>query len=226
MIPRKVLFGADERSEPKLSSDGRLLAFIGPHDGAPNVFVGTTEFRPITSASGRGIGGFHWAPDSRHVIYAQDRAGDENWRLFLTDVEPTAEVDDVGGQVPVDRCPRAVIDGLDTHLAGALPQDARDDGAVSLELVAHRVTPLVWVSSSPPGARSGPVAVRDRGNEKPPGGRRASGADGLGPAGPPRLRDKYEDAASEHSLRRHGQDSLGPKGPGVNRPSARAARQE
>lgn len=93
LIPRTVLFGADDRSEPQISPDGTRLAYLGPHDGAPNVFVGWKEFRPITNATGRGVGGFVWAPDSRHVIYAQDRGGDENWRLFATDVDSGATKD-------------------------------------------------------------------------------------------------------------------------------------
>jgi len=84
VIPRGVLFGADDRSNPKVSPDATRLGWIGPHRGAANVFV---DGKPLTSATGRGIGSFMWEADSCHVIYSQDRAGDENWRLFRTNVD-------------------------------------------------------------------------------------------------------------------------------------------
>src|SRR3954451_19961605 len=74
---------------------------------------------------------------------------------------------------------------------------------------ASRVTPL---GVGRPWAR----LVLEPGNEKPPGLRRASGAGRLPPAGPPRLRDKYEDAACGHGCFRHGHDSLGAVTPSVN----------
>src|SRR4051794_13178919 len=65
--------------------------------------------------------------------------------LLVVEVEPAAEVDDLGGEVAVDRGPRGPIGHLDRHLGGTLPGDARDDGAVSLEFVAHDLAPSFWV---------------------------------------------------------------------------------
>jgi hypothetical protein len=43
---------------------------------------------PVTSDTGRGIRFFVWAFTNQHILYIQDKGGDENWRLYsvnLTD---------------------------------------------------------------------------------------------------------------------------------------------
>ena len=90
LIPRTVLFGNPDRAAPKLSPDGRRLAFLAPVDGVLNVWVGPANdpdaARPVTGDRDRGIRAYFWAYTDEHVIYVQDRAGDENWRVYLTDL--------------------------------------------------------------------------------------------------------------------------------------------
>lgn len=90
LVPRSVLFGNPERVSPKISPDGSRLAWIAPHDGVLNVWVrpldGDTA-RVVTADRDRGIRTFLWAPDDAGILYLQDRGGDENWRLFLVDIE-------------------------------------------------------------------------------------------------------------------------------------------
>ncbi|HEY0129703.1 MAG TPA: hypothetical protein VGB40_11095, partial [Rubrobacteraceae bacterium] len=40
LIPREVLFGNPEKAQPRLSPDGRRLAYLAPVDGILNVWVG------------------------------------------------------------------------------------------------------------------------------------------------------------------------------------------
>lgn len=90
LIPRAVLFGNPEKAGPQISPDGRLLAYLAPDGGFLNVWVRTTgkaDDRAVTSDRKRGIRNFFWQPDSRHVIYLQDEAGDENWHAYQTNVE-------------------------------------------------------------------------------------------------------------------------------------------
>ena len=54
-----------------------------------NVWVGTVgedDAKPVTDDRDRGIRAFFWAEDDRHLLYVQDRGGDENWHLYAVDL--------------------------------------------------------------------------------------------------------------------------------------------
>ncbi len=88
LIPRTVLFGNPDRASPRLSPDGRRLAYLAPDDGVLNVWVGTPgggDFRPVTDDRDRGVRLYAWAHDNHHLLYLQDKGGDENWRLYKVD---------------------------------------------------------------------------------------------------------------------------------------------
>src|SRR3984957_3078720 len=97
LIPRSVLFGNPERTAPRISPDGRLLAWIAPLDGVLNVWVAPigdsaagvdwAAARGVTADTDRGVRVFAWAHDGRHLLYLQDAGGDENWRLYDVDLE-------------------------------------------------------------------------------------------------------------------------------------------
>lgn len=90
-IPRRLLFGDPERAAPRLSPDGKALAFLAPAEGVMNLWVGPadapTAARPVTRDRRRGIRQYFWAYTSRHLLYLQDKSGDENWRAYCVDVE-------------------------------------------------------------------------------------------------------------------------------------------
>src|SRR5215467_4498089 len=89
LIPRSVLFGNPERSAPAISPDGSLLAYLAPDQGVLNVWVrtlGKTDDRVVTSDRKRGIRNFEWQYDSRNILYAQDKDGDENWHVYQTNI--------------------------------------------------------------------------------------------------------------------------------------------
>jgi len=94
LIPRHVLFGNPERVSPSISPDGTRLAWIAPHQGVLNVWIAPASAgagvdwaaaRVVTDDADRGIRMFAWAHDGRHLLYLQDTAGDENWRLHDVD---------------------------------------------------------------------------------------------------------------------------------------------
>jgi dipeptidyl aminopeptidase/acylaminoacyl peptidase len=89
LIPRSVLFGNPERSAPQISPDGTRLAYLAPDDGVLNVWVrtlGQTDDRPVTRDRTRPVRRFLWQGDSKHILHLQDQAGDENWRLYQTNL--------------------------------------------------------------------------------------------------------------------------------------------
>jgi len=89
LIPRRVLFGNPEKAAPRLSPDGRKLAYLAPDEGVLNVWVralGENADRVVTSDRLRGIRSYFWQPDSKHILYEQDIAGNEDFHLYQTDV--------------------------------------------------------------------------------------------------------------------------------------------
>jgi dipeptidyl aminopeptidase/acylaminoacyl peptidase len=91
LVPREVLFGNPEKVQPRISPDGKRLAYIAPVDGVLNVWVGEVgaaedSFEPVTNDTDRGIRAFFWGQDNARILYVQDAGGDENWRLFDTEL--------------------------------------------------------------------------------------------------------------------------------------------
>src|SRR5580704_10664558 len=89
LIPRSVLFGNPERSSPQISPDGSMLAYLAPDQGVLNIWVrtlGKTDDRAITNDRKRGIRNLFWQYDSKNILYAQDQNGDENWRVYQTNI--------------------------------------------------------------------------------------------------------------------------------------------
>jgi dipeptidyl aminopeptidase/acylaminoacyl peptidase len=92
LVPRQVLFGNPERVSPRISPDGKRLAWIAPDDGVLNVWVGQVgadldQAKAVTEDRDRGIRSFFWAHDNRRLLYVQDVGGDEDWHLFDVDLD-------------------------------------------------------------------------------------------------------------------------------------------
>jgi dipeptidyl aminopeptidase/acylaminoacyl peptidase len=90
LIPRKLIFGNPSRLMPKLSPDGKSLAWIAPRDGVLNVWVAPASSpasaTPVTNERPRPIMEYWWSPDSTRILYTQDRGGNENWVLYGVEV--------------------------------------------------------------------------------------------------------------------------------------------
>lgn len=120
LIPRDLLFGNPERVLPKLSPDGKTLAFIAPKDGVLNVWVvaadqGIETAQAVTNDTTRGVRSFSWAYTSKHILYTQDIGGDENWRVYSVDVAT---------QKVVDLTPKAGIAARIDALSSKIPGEA------------------------------------------------------------------------------------------------------
>ena len=89
LIPRSVLFGNPERTSPRLSPDGKRLAWIAPDEGVLNVWVrtiGSEDDRVVTKDRSTGIRMFFWSEDNQRILYLQDTDGDENYHLYAVDL--------------------------------------------------------------------------------------------------------------------------------------------
>ena len=96
LIPLEVLLGNPERAGAQISPDGKRLSYMAPLDGVMNVFVGDAgagNERPVTHDTNRGIQGYLWAHDNRHIMYVRDKDGSENFRLYDVDLETGVERD-------------------------------------------------------------------------------------------------------------------------------------
>ena len=102
MLPLERLMAQASYTVPQISPDGRLVSWIAPLDGAPNLYVAEVgdldSARPVTRFTDSGVRGtdvsgqvmYRWHFDSKHIIYPKDYGGDENWDIHIVNVE-TAE---------------------------------------------------------------------------------------------------------------------------------------
>ena len=90
LIPRRLLFGSPGRSRPLLSPDGAWLSFRAVYGVKVNVWVAPPDdwrsARAVTNDSTEGVHHYYWAYTSDHILYLQDRDGDEDWRLYSVDI--------------------------------------------------------------------------------------------------------------------------------------------
>ena len=90
VIPRSALFGNPEKTQGRISPDGKYISFIAPRDGVLNVWLAERgkldSARVLTNDTKRGIRQHFWAFDNKHVLFLQDVGGDENYHVYSVDV--------------------------------------------------------------------------------------------------------------------------------------------
>jgi dipeptidyl aminopeptidase/acylaminoacyl peptidase len=89
LIPLNLLFAEPEKDEGRLSPDGTLLLYLAPLEGKLGVWartLGSDDDRPVAYDRTRPIHWARWQGDGKHVLYLQDRGGDENYDLFRVDL--------------------------------------------------------------------------------------------------------------------------------------------
>ena len=91
LIPREILFGNPQRTRPQLSPDGQYLAYLAPDE--KNVLqvwlrtVGQEDDQKLTDDKKRGIRMYFWTYNPQQLIYLQDSDGDENFHLYLVNIQ-------------------------------------------------------------------------------------------------------------------------------------------
>ena len=99
LIPVEDFFENPEKAGGQISPDGRKLAYLAPEENRLNVWVrtiGADDDTCVTHDHVRGIMRFFWSRDSRRILYVQDQGGNENFRLYVADLEkPAADAVDL-----------------------------------------------------------------------------------------------------------------------------------
>jgi dipeptidyl aminopeptidase/acylaminoacyl peptidase len=84
LIDVKDFFKNPEQASLELSPNGEYIAYLASWNNRLNVWVkkiGEDQPQRITADTARDIRSFSWTTDDR-LVYAQDTAGDENFKLF------------------------------------------------------------------------------------------------------------------------------------------------
>jgi dipeptidyl aminopeptidase/acylaminoacyl peptidase len=89
LIPRAVLFGNPQNVSPVVSPNGAMLAYLAPSNGVLSIWVrtvGKSDDRVVATDPSRPIRNVVWQPDSKHVLYEQDKGGNENFHVYQVDI--------------------------------------------------------------------------------------------------------------------------------------------
>ena len=111
LIPMEDFFRNAESAGFSISPDGTRLAFESPWEHRMNVYVRDIETgneRRITSAKERDIAGFFWKGNGK-IVYAQDSGGDENFHIYITDIEGKEHKD----LTPFEKVRAGILDDLE-----------------------------------------------------------------------------------------------------------------
>ncbi|MXO66471.1 prolyl oligopeptidase family serine peptidase [Altererythrobacter endophyticus] len=147
LIPRDALYGNPTRSSGQISPDGKWLSWMAPQDGVMNVWIAPADnpdaARVMTHASERPIPQYFWAPDSRSLLFVQDKGGDENYLLYGVDVESGVE----RSLTPFENT-RVQLVGTsesmrDQLLVGLNNRDPRFHDVYQLDLNSGELTPVL-----------------------------------------------------------------------------------
>ena len=95
LIPRDVFFDNPQRAGLQVSPGGDKISFLAPVDGVLNVWVAPADApadaRPVTKDDHRGIRQYFWAYTNDHILYLQDKGGDEDFQLFSVNLDTLEE---------------------------------------------------------------------------------------------------------------------------------------
>ena len=88
VIPVEDFFRNPEKTKFQLSPDGDYYAYTAPYQNRMNIFVqetGSDSPMRLTSVTDRNLNDYYWA-NNTHILYLKDTGGDENFKLYVVNV--------------------------------------------------------------------------------------------------------------------------------------------
>ncbi|HEX8125355.1 MAG TPA: prolyl oligopeptidase family serine peptidase [Allosphingosinicella sp.] len=147
LIPREKIFGNPTQTAGRLSPDGKWLSWIAPRDGVLNIYVAPAAdpkaAKALTAEKVRPIRQYFWSPDSKQILFINDKGGDENFLLYGVDVVSGAQ----RTLTPFEKTRVQIVGNSplvrDRILVGVNNRDAKWHDVHSLDLATGKLTPVM-----------------------------------------------------------------------------------
>jgi dipeptidyl aminopeptidase/acylaminoacyl peptidase len=147
LIPREKIFGNPSQAQGRLSPDGKWLSWIAPRDGVMNIWVAPAanpeQALALTNERTRPIRQHFWSPDSKQIMFINDKGGDENFLLYGVHVTTGAE----RSLTPFEKTRVTIVnisnDVKDRILVGVNNRDPKWHDVHSLDLKSGKLTPVL-----------------------------------------------------------------------------------
>jgi dipeptidyl aminopeptidase/acylaminoacyl peptidase len=175
LIARAKFFGNPTRTQGRLSPDGKWLSWIAPRDGVLNIWVAptadVTAAKPLTNEQKRPIRSYFWSPDSRQILFVNDKGGDENFLLYGVDIASGEQK----ALTPFEKT-RVQVQGVSNHvrdriLVGVNNRDPRWHDVYSLDLASGKLSPVMMNEGGYAGyLADDQLVIRGAAKSRPDGG--------------------------------------------------------
>ena len=147
LIAREKIFGNPTQVAGRLSPDGKWLSWIAPRDGVLNIHVAPASnpkaAKALTNERQRPIRAYFWSPDSKQILFINDKGGDENFLLYGVDVASGTQ----RSLTPFEKTrvqPVGISSEVkDRILIGVNNRDPRWHDVHSLDLQSGKLTPVM-----------------------------------------------------------------------------------
>jgi dipeptidyl aminopeptidase/acylaminoacyl peptidase len=144
LIERTKLFGNPVKANGRISPDGKWISYTAPRDGVLNVYVAPVgnidDAKPLTNERERPVRSYFWSPDSRQILFIQDKGGDENFLLYGVDVATGKQTT----LTPFTKTRAQLVGSSNKHkdrvLVGLNNRDAKWHDVYSLNLKTGKLT--------------------------------------------------------------------------------------
>lgn len=110
-VPLKDFFKNPEKTGYQISPDGNYFSYLASWENRLNVFVqkvGSNDAVRVTASTERDISSYFWK-GSNKIMYLQDKAGDENFKLYSVNKDAS----DLKLLSPEDKVRTEIVDDLE-----------------------------------------------------------------------------------------------------------------